>query len=198
MAEDYAVLETLLAQLRRVRRRNLALYRALDPQGHVQSLPAVGEVPGPALLAGLRDPGRFLGCKAFRAYTGLVPLVHESGVRRAKGTRSTKAGPAWLRRGYGHRHTQAVCVVAVHLGDRLYAVRRDGRPYILRDGHGPTVDRATAQRLARSDYGVPESVRLPRPNREGPPGEKVRVGPATQLPVGGPASSLSRIARPGP
>jgi len=79
-----------------------------------------------------------------------------------------------------------VCVVAVHLADRLYAVRRDGRPYIPRDEHGTTVDRATAQRLARSDHAVPESVRLARRNREGLPGENVRVGPATQLPVGGP------------
>ena len=151
----------------------------------------------PALLAGLPD---FPGSKAFRAYTGLIPRVDQSGVRRAKGTRSTKAGPAWLRRALylaaevalrqdpelarvyqrclaekGHHHTQAVCVVAVHLANRLYAVRSDGRPYVLRDEHGTPVDRETARRLAQA-YTDPESVRRARRNREGHPEENVRVG----------------------
>lgn len=201
VAEDYAILDTLIAQLRQVRQRNLALYRALHPEGHVQWLPGVGKVLAPALLAGLPDPHRFPGSKAFRAYTGLIPRVNQSGVRRAKGTRSTKAGPAWLRRALylaaevarrqdpqlaqiyqrclvekGHHHTQAVCVVAVHLADRLYAVRRDGRPYVLRDALGTAVDRDQARRLARSSYPVPQTVRLSRRNREGHPRETVRVG----------------------
>ncbi|ADU51650.1 transposase IS116/IS110/IS902 family protein [Thermaerobacter marianensis DSM 12885] len=200
VAEDYAILDTLIAQLRQVRQRNLALYRALDPEGHVQSLPGVGKVLAPALLAGLPDPHRFPDSKAFRAYTGPIPRVDQSGIRRAKGTRSTKAGPAWLRRALylaaevarrqdpqlaqiyqrcllekGHHHSHAVCVVAVHLADRLYAVRRDGRPYVLRDAHGTPLDRQTARRLAQA-YTVPDTVRRARRNREGQLGENVRVG----------------------
>lgn len=196
VAEDSAILDTLLAPLGQIRRRNLALDRALDPEGHGPSLPGVGAVLAPALLAGLPDPHRIPGSKVFRAYAGRIPRVEQSGVRRAKGTRSTKAGPAWLRRALdlaanvarrqdpelarvyprcvvekGHHPTQAVCVVAVHLAGRLDAVRRDGKPYVLRDERGTAVDRETARRLARSCCPVPETVRLSRRNREVPSSE---------------------------
>jgi len=70
-----------------------------DPQEHVQSLPGVGEVLGPALLAGLPDPNRFPGRKAFPAYmpARIMPCPKACGSRAltAKGSReNVRVGPA--------------------------------------------------------------------------------------------------------
>ena len=52
-------------------------YRWVDPLELARSLPGVAEIGGPALVAAIGDPTRFPNGKAFRSYTGLVPLDPE-------------------------------------------------------------------------------------------------------------------------
>ncbi len=99
--------------------------------------------------------------KSSRAYTGMVPRVAESGQSQSKGRALTKAGPSWLRTALymaaevarrwdpqlaaiyrqamvekGQPHRKAICAVATHLADRIYAVHREHRPYLMRDPQG--------------------------------------------------------------
>jgi len=176
-------LEQSVSRQARIRKRLEELSKELDPQGIVRSIPGLGVVTGAACLAALvsRD---FRNGKAFRAYTGLVPRVAESGQSLSKGRSLTKAGPAWLRSALyiaaetarrwdpqlaaiyhramvekGHPHKKAVCAVATHLADRVYAIWRDQRKYIVRDLEGNAVTPRLARTVITHAIEVPEEVR---------------------------------------
>lgn len=176
-------LEQSAARQVRIREKLEELSKELDPDGNVRSIPGLGTVTAAACLAALgsRD---FHSGKAFRAYTGLVPRVAESGQSLSKGRSLTKAGPAWLRSALyiaaetarrwdpqlaavyhramvekGHPHRKAVCAVATHLADRVYAVWRDQRKYIVRDLEGNAVTPRQARTLISHEINVPQEIR---------------------------------------
>lgn len=64
--------------------------------------------------------------------------------------------------GKGHHHKQALCAVAMRLVNRLYAVLKTGRPYILRDTDGRPIDLAEAKRIVAERYAVPAEIRQRR------------------------------------
>ena len=63
-----------------------------------RSLPGVGLIGGPTLVAAMGRPGRFSTAASFRRYTGLTPKASETGESDAKGEAMSKAGANWLRR----------------------------------------------------------------------------------------------------
>lgn len=58
----------------------------------------------------------------------------------------------------GRHHNQALCAVATHLIDRIYAILRAERPYQPRDLGGNPITAPKAKRIAQS-LAVPTDVR---------------------------------------
>ncbi len=72
-------------------------YRQVDPDEVARSLPGVGPLGGPAIVAAMGRPGRFPSAGSFRRYSGLAPKASETGNSDAKGQPMSKAGASWLR-----------------------------------------------------------------------------------------------------
>jgi transposase len=118
----------------------------------IKTAPGIGVVTAEVVLGELGDISRFKNAKAVCAYAGLVPVVRQTGGKKAKDGRITKEGPGLLRwalvesswrliavspkwaavyerikkRGGAKR---AVVAVARKLLCVLYAMLRDGTPY---------------------------------------------------------------------
>ena len=69
---------------------------------------------------------------------------------------------------HGKTHNQAMGAVMSHLAARILAVRREGRPYELRDTEGKPISRKEARQLILSKYQVPEEIRRQRRRRNRP------------------------------
>ncbi|MFQ5691279.1 MAG: hypothetical protein ACE5HQ_13535 [Gemmatimonadota bacterium] len=62
----------------------------------------------------------------------------------------------------GHHHRQALCAVCTRLVNRIYAVLKENRPYVLRDLDGNRITVAEAKALIRDELQVPAAVRRAR------------------------------------
>lgn len=164
-----ASLETQRARLdERIERE----YEHAYPNDVIRTLPGVGPVVASIVRATVGDASAFKNAAAFRAYTGLVPRESSSGESERRGSIS-KAGPDLLRWALylaadvarkhdphladlyrrlmverGRHHNQALCAVATHLADRIYALLRENRPYELRDLDGTPVTASEAKAIA--------------------------------------------------
>jgi transposase len=166
-------------------------YRVVDPGSVARSLPGLGEVGGPALVATMGDPKRFARGKAFRSFTGLVPKASETGDTDRKGQAMSKAGSSLLRttmvraadnarkqdpqlaRLYylqmterGKDHLGALCVVAANLAERAWAVMERGTPYVICDTDGHPVDPREAKTIIAECFTVPPEVRARRRSKK--------------------------------
>ncbi|WP_324716566.1 transposase [Carboxydochorda subterranea] len=182
ISTEWKLLQTIRDALERVQERNYALYRLLDPDGSVESLPGVGRVAAPAFLALAPLVQVLVHSRQLRDYSGWVPRVEASGLRKRHG-RMSKAGPSWLKRILflaadrarhsdpqlafiyyramvmkGAPHAKAVCEVGVHLLDRIFTVLKEHRSYVLRNLEGQPITAARARALAQQ-WKVPEEVR---------------------------------------
>lgn len=181
---EFEQLELVERQAEQVAQRRDTVYRELNPSRNLETIPGVGPYAAAASVAALGSPVRFDNGRKYRAYTGLIPKVSSSGQTESKQIPLSKAGPAWLRRAlylaaeiarhrdpqlakvyydqmvtYGHHHTHAVCAVAGHLAERIYAVYRSGRSYQLQDLEGQPISQADALEFIRAHLTVPETVR---------------------------------------
>jgi transposase len=124
------------------------LYHKLDPGKVLRSIPGVGPVIAPSILAVTGNPERFSNIRAYKAFCGLVPRKKQSATSDRKGLRITKASQRILKKGYclaaetarrydpeaaclyhrlkarGRHHNQAICAVASNLAGRTYSVMR--------------------------------------------------------------------------
>lgn len=187
-----AQLATLQAQVGRLEQHIGALHRRLHPHDVLLTVPGVGEVVAAVIRAVVGNLERFANLAAFRAYTGLVPREDSSGESRRRG-KISKAGPSVLRWALylaadvarqwdpeladlyrrlmverGRHHTQALCAVASHLVGRIWAVAREGRPYVWRDLDGNPITRHQAHAIAQSLRVDPDTRRRLRQQRRGP------------------------------
>jgi transposase len=160
------------------------LYHQLHPQRHLETIQGVGQDSAAIYIAFIGDIQRFPSLRDFLGWSGLVPYSRQSGDAQTKGLRITKAGPnlvkatAFLNAGVARRwdpqiaavyyrqmmhlgkhHLQATCACATHLLARIYAVLRDDRPYEMRNAEGLAISKATAHRICRECYSVPDEVR---------------------------------------
>ena len=165
-------------------------YLQVDPDQLARSLPGAATIGGPALAALVGDARRFPDGARFRSFTGLAPRASETGETDRKGQPMSKAGPRLLRttllRAADHArhldpqlarlyyvqvvergacHLKALCVVAAHLGERVWAVLARGTRYEFRDLDGTPVTPQEAKALA-ADWKVPEEVRQRRRSRK--------------------------------
>jgi len=190
LQEELTILDALEMRQKKLQTKNYHLYKILDPNELILSIPGIGKILAPAFLAlsfiiaGMDNP------KKLRSYSGFVPNVSKSGLSEKKGTKMTKAGPGWLKRASflaadvarrtdpqlalvyfrsmtqkGNHHTKAVCEVVPHLLDRVFHVLKKGVPYELRSPEGYPVRKDEAQEIIRSRYIVPEETRKRRRNR---------------------------------
>jgi len=178
-------------------------YRWVDPLGLARSLPGLGEIGGPALVACMGDPARFARGKQFRSFTGLVPKASETGESDRKGMPISKAGSSLLRstlfraadtarkqdpqlaRIYyvqmverGKDHLGALCVVAANLAERAWAVMERGMPYVVCDIDGTAVTPEQAKAIIAERFAVTEMIRGRRRSKKkaGKAPQKVHVG----------------------
>jgi hypothetical protein len=168
-------------------------YRWVDPLALARSLPGLGEIGGPALVACMGNPRRFRKGKQFRSFTGLAPKASETGETDRKGQPMSKAGSSLLRttlvraadtarkqdpqlaRIYfvqmverGKDHIGALCVVAANLAERAWSTMDRGMPYgrQSRDaGRGEGHHRCALHR----DRGDPAAPAVEEEGGEGPP-----------------------------
>jgi hypothetical protein len=164
-----------------------ALYRQVDPQEHLRSMPGMGPRVTPLLIAAIGDVGRFGSARAFCQWTGIMPRSHQSSHTQLQGLGMGKAGPAMVKRAlyqaaefarrwdpelaavyrrqmvdHGKTHNQAMGAVMSHLAARIYVVLKEQRPYVVRgiDGHSTT--RVAAGKFIREHLRGPEKVRKTR------------------------------------
>jgi len=186
-------------------------YRWVDHGGLARSLPGFAEVGGPALVAGMGEPGRFRRGKQFRSFTGLAPKASETGDTDRKGQAMSKAGSSLLRttlvraadharkqdpqlaRIYyvqmverGKDHLGALCVVAANLAERAWAVLDRGMPYVICDIDGRPVDPDEAKAIIAEHWTVPTEVRARR--------RSMKVGKAPQKALTGQSKPCARSA----
>ncbi len=157
IACELRLMETEEAEVERVSVRIEELYRHLHPSDYLRS------IPGASQSAGMEG----------------------------KGLRITKAGPSMMKRAlfqagdiarrydpqlahlyyremvhHGKTHLQAMGAVMSHLGARIMAVLREGRPYELRDSQGKLITKKEAMELILLAYKVPEETRQARRRRK--------------------------------
>jgi transposase len=160
------------------------LFKKLYPNDPLVSLPGVGSESAAIYHAFIHDIHRFPSISQFRRWTGLVPGAHQSGFLEASGVSITQAGPSLVKStlflnsnvgrqwdvqlaalyfrqmvDYGKHHTQALCVVATHLANRIYVLLKEQRPYELRDLHDNPISKQKSRLLCLSRYKVPDEVR---------------------------------------
>ncbi|BAX02597.1 transposase [Thermus phage phiOH16] len=110
----------------------------------LQTLPGIGPSSALTILAYSGDLRRFKSARAYAAFTGLAPVVHQSGALPEVG-RISRAGPAPLRATFWLASLHAVKVEPYA---SLYA-------RLLQAGKPPQVARvAVAHRLARAAWAV--------------------------------------------
>jgi len=167
------------------------LYHQLHPSGNLETIYRIGEESAAVFLSFFGDPSRFPNGRQMRGWSGMVPNSKQSSESESKGLRISQAGPdlikkfafldAEVARRYdpqlaaiyyqqmvnkGKHHTQAVCVVATHVLDRVLVVITEDRRYELRDVDGTQVSPERAREIITEKYTVPEEVRK-RNNRKG-------------------------------
>lgn len=166
-------------------------YGRVDPEGLARSVPGIAEVGGPVVVAALARPQRFAKGSQVRSFTGLAPKASETGKTDRKGQPISKAGPSLLRSQLlrsadtartidpqlaaiyhtqmverGANHIKALCVVAAHLAERVWAVLARGTPYIIRDTDGRAITREEGKSIVRAQWTVPEQVRRRRRSKK--------------------------------
>ncbi len=160
------------------------LYRQIHPSRHLETIKGVGQDGAAVYASFVGDVTRFAALRLFRGWSGMVPNSKQSSASEAKGLHITQAGPSLVKkfayldaqvaRRYdpqlaaiyydqmvrkGKHHNQALCAVATHLLDRVFAVLREDQPYELRDVEGRVVTEDEALQLIAEHYPVPEAAR---------------------------------------
>ena len=130
---------------------------------YITTIPGVGKITGPAILAEIGDINRFENSGKLVAYAGIDPTVHQTGQFEAKKTRMSKRGSPHLRyalwqaasmaiqydpelkayyqakRAEGKHHGTALGAVCNKLLSRIFIILKDKRPYIKRDCESPKI-----------------------------------------------------------
>jgi transposase len=187
IATEILLLKTLGAELARHEAAREEAYLVVDQHQIARTLPGVGLMGGPILVAAMGRPGRFPRAASFRRFTGLTPKASETGESDAKGQAMSKSGANWLRaqlvrsantarqidpelaRVYyvqmverGAHHNKALCVVAAHLADRAWVTLSRQEPYVLRDLDGTPITVAEGKEIVSTKFKVSEDVRRRR------------------------------------
>lgn len=209
VASEVRLLRAIESEIARHAAAREVAYLAVDPDELGRSVPGLGPIGAPAVVAKMGDPAKFRSAAAFRSFTGLTPRASETGNTDRKGQPMSKAGSSLLRTTLvraadttrkqdpqlaaiyftqmaerGKPHLGALCVVAAELAERTFVVMRRGTPYVLRDTDGRPVTAEEAKAIIAERFTVTEEIRARRRSR--------KVGKAPQM------GARSTTRRPSP
>lgn len=185
LAHDQEALRQLEKTRVAVMRKTLRpLYKQIHPSRNLETIKGVGLLGAAVYASFIQSPDRFPSCRQFRGWSGMVPNSKQSADSEAKGLRITLAGPNLVKKfaflnaevarqrdpqiaavyyqqmvNLGKHHKQAICACATHLLNRVFAVLRDGKPYVLRDVDGREVTPEQARQIVLERYTVPPEIR---------------------------------------
>lgn len=154
--EMQCLLEQLDLLLNQIAMLDKSIEEIMDqiPQ-FITTIPGVGKVTGPAILAEIGDINRFESSEKLVAYAGIDPTVYETGQFVAKKTHMSKRGSPHLRyalwqaasmaiqydpelrayyqakRAEGKHHGTALGAVCNKLLSRIFIILKQQRPYIV-------------------------------------------------------------------
>jgi len=152
LLEQIALLERQLADLD----AQIARLVATLPDQYLTTIPGVSVVTAATLLGEIGSVDRFDTLEQLVAYAGIDPSVYQSGAFEAEAAHMSKRGSPYLRRALwvaataarvhdpelrayyakrraeGKAHGTVMGAICRKLLARIYAVLRDGRPYIIR------------------------------------------------------------------
>ncbi|WP_418609537.1 IS110 family transposase [Gluconobacter cerinus] len=183
-------IEGVLAKLQTVGdlERHIAdLYKHLDPQALLLSIPGVGRHLAPPLIGILQNIERFHSEKTFTGFLWLFPRRADSGGVERAGQTLTQSGNNRIKHALylaadtarktdpelaelywtlmtvkGHYHKQALCAVANRIVNRIFSVLKRGKPYELRDREGNSITLCEAKAIILERYTVGENIRAGR------------------------------------
>jgi transposase len=182
--EQLALIERQIGGLAR---RIEELYARLHPADVLRSIPGIGVALAPVILGVLHGAARFRNGRHLRGFCGMVPHRSAAGGRERPGQRLSQSGNDRIKRALylaadaarrvdpelaavywrlmvtkGHHHKQALCAVTTRSANRIHAVLKTGRPYVLRDTDGRVIDPAEGKRIVAERFTVPEEIRRAR------------------------------------
>jgi transposase len=173
--------DELEAHIKTVEGKISDAYRKTGRAELVQTLPGVGAVIGPAMLAAIGDVRRFPNGKAFASWLGITPRKNQTGMSDRGGQRISKAGNRLWRKYFylaadvarrgdldlarwytdrlarGMHHNTAIAAIANRLAHRLYAVLKraaqgDTSGYVYRDDDGQRLSKSESVQRTRERY----------------------------------------------
>jgi len=191
LVTEIRMIHALEAERDRHAERREHCYLQVDPHLLARSLPGIGPIGAPMLVAVMGDPGRFTNAAAFKSYLGLAPKASETGNTDRKGQPMSKAGNRRLRTQLfrsaeiarhqdpqlaavyydqmvhkGAVHTKALAVVAAKLAERAFVVMHRGVAYELRDTEGNLVTAEQAKQAIAERFTVPDEIRRHRRSKK--------------------------------
>jgi len=217
LADDIAVEArlalSLTAEIVELEERIAVMYRALDPDGILRSVPGVGAVNAAQILGRLGDPGRFRSLAGVRSFSGLVPSLDSSGQNGRHGG-PTKSGDALLREALfmsadaarridptlaqryhrlmtvaGKHHNSALCHISAVLLTRMTSCWRSQEPYVIKDTDGRVITPEEGRRIIHAHYLVSTQVRELRRTTHKHQGTGRRSKESLNAPSTGPSRS---------
>ena len=215
LAADVAVeaeqAQVLSEQVEELDERIANLYDEADRAGIIASAPGVGPVTSGIIAGRIGDPQRFHSLAAVRAYSGLVPKLHESG-QTSHQHGLTKTGDALLREAVwaaadqarktdpqlaakyarlmntDRHHDSALCHIATVLLTRIAACWRNGEHYQLRDTDGQPITDTEGRQIVRRHHQIDRKLRNNAANRRRPQRQKGRTSRERKESQGAPAA----------
>ena len=139
------------AQIREIK---AVLEEQMKPFSHIMSIPGVGALTGATILAEIGDIERFSHKTKLLAYTGIDPVIYESGKFKAKNTTLSKRGSRYLRSAL-FMAARAACVNTSIIKDNKFRRKYEAK---IREGkHHYTAVFAAAKNLTYTIYGILKS-----------------------------------------
>ena len=127
------------------------LKEQMEPFPHIMSIPGVGAVTGATILAEIGDIKRFSHKTKLLAYTGIDPVIYESGKFKAKNTSLSKRGSRYLRSAL-FMAARVACVNTRFVRDNKFRRKYEAK---IREGkHHYTAIFAAAKNLTYTIYGI--------------------------------------------
>ncbi len=160
IATEITLLKTLSAELTRHEAAPEQAYLSVDERQIARSLPGVGIIGGPTLVAAMRRPSRFPRAARFRRFTVLTPKASETEESDAKGEAMSNTGARWSSKERITTRRSAWWPLTSPDGAWVTLLRQE--PYVLGDLDGRPITIAEGKVIVAEHFKVSEEARRRR------------------------------------